>query len=108
MVHKYGGALVIGTADNELQLGEAEDNSGDPQRPFQISSYHDLLQFPQVPATGKDIPSGQRDISRPVVDAIIVPTFRSAQDAKCAVDLASQVRCELLLLYTDEFPPGLP
>jgi hypothetical protein len=44
----------------------------------------------------------------PVVDAIIVPTFRSAQQVKCAVDLASQVRCELLLLYTDDFPPGLP
>ena len=108
MVHKYGGALVIGTVDNDLQLSEAEDNSGDLPRPFQISSYNDLLQFPKAPATGKEIPSGERDISTPVVDAIIVPTIRSAEQAKCAVDLASQVRCELLLLYTDDFPPGLP
>ena len=108
MVHKYGGALVIETADNDLQSGEAEDNNGDPPRPFQISSYHDLLKSPQIPVTSKDIPSGERNISTPVVDAIIVPTIRSAQQAKCVVDLASQVRCELLLLYTDDFPPGLP
>jgi hypothetical protein len=66
-----------------------------------------LLKFPRIPAISKETPSGARDISTPVVDAIIVPTFRSAEQIRTAVELASQARCQLLLLYTDNFPPGL-
>jgi hypothetical protein len=98
---------VIKTLENDLQSGDT-DSAADPPRPFDISSYLDLLQSPGIPDTGKDIPSGKRNIFTPVVDAIIVPTFRSAEQIKNAVDLASQARCELLLLYTDEFPAGLP
>jgi hypothetical protein len=106
MVRRDGGALVTETVTKDVELGETEDG-GDLPRPFQISSYLDLLQSPDIPAAGKEIPSGERDISTPVVDAIIVPTFRSAEQIVCAVELASQARCELLLLYTDDFPPGL-
>jgi hypothetical protein len=107
MVHKYGGALVIETVAYNEQLRDGGRDE-DLLRPFEISSYLDLLQSPALPATGRDIASGKRKLSAPVVDAIIVPTFRSAEQIKCAVELASQARCELLLLYTDDFPPGLP
>jgi hypothetical protein len=107
MDRRDGGSLVIKTVDSDL-LSSDVDSDADPPRPFEISSYLDLLQFPKIPATGKEIPSGRRDISTPVVDAILVPTFRSAEQIKCAVDLASQARCELLLLYTDDFPSELP
>lgn len=107
MVPRDGGALVIEAVEYNVQFSDTDEN-GDLPRPFEISSYLDLLQFTNIPATGRDIPSGKRNISTPVVDAIIVPTFRSAEQIKCAVELASQARCELLLLYTDEFPPGLP
>lgn len=106
MVGWHGGALVIETVEHTMQLSSI-DGDGDLPRPFEISSYLDLLQFPRILTAGKDMASGKRDISTPVVDAIVVPTFRSAEQIKCAVDLASQARCELLLLYTDEFPPGL-
>lgn len=98
---------MIETVEYNVQLSSV-DGDGDLARPFGVSSYLDLLQFPQIPATGKDIPSGKRNVSIPVVDAIVVPTFRSAEQITCAVELASQARCELLLLYTDDFPTGLP
>jgi hypothetical protein len=107
MVPRDGGALVIEAVEYNVELSDT-DGDGDPPRPFEISSYLDLLQFPRVPPTGKDIPSGQRNISTPVVDAIIIPTFRSAEQIKYAADLATHARCELLLLYTDDFPPELP
>jgi hypothetical protein len=97
MVRRDGGTLVTA----------ATESSAGPPKPFRISSYLDLLQFPAIPATSKDTPSGARDTSIPVVDAILVPTFRSADQIRTAVELASQARCPLLLLYTDEFPPDL-
>jgi hypothetical protein len=91
---------------NNAQLPEA-DSDGEPPKPFQVASYSDLLQFPPIPGTSKDTPSGSRDISTSVVDAIIVPTFRSAEQISGAVELASRARCQLIVLYTDNFPPGL-
>jgi hypothetical protein len=97
------------TATREASVCSGEINcDGDPPRPFQIQSYADLLQFPDIPLGGKDTPSGTRDISIPFVDAIVVPTFRSAEQLSSAVELASRARCELLPLYTDNFPSGLP
>jgi hypothetical protein len=96
------------TATVELDsLLSNKDREGDPPRPFEIPSYASLLQFPAIPATSKNTPSGSRDISVPVVDAIVVPTFRSVEQIRTAVELASQARCQLLLLYTNHFPPGL-
>jgi hypothetical protein len=104
MVHRDGSALVTAGTEDDAQLS---DSDGDLPRPFEIQSYLKLLQFPETPPTGKDIPSGKRDISIPVVDAILVPTFRSAEQISSAVELASRARCELLTLHTDGFPPGL-
>lgn len=97
---------MTATTESSVFSGEIDSN-GDPPRPFQIQSYTDLLQFPEIPSSGKDTPSGRRDISVPVVDAVVVPTFRSAEQISSAVELASRARCELLPLYTDSFPPGL-
>lgn len=96
------------TATTEASASSGEiDSIGDRPRPFDIPSHDGLLRFPEIPATNKRTPSGARDISIPVVDAIIVPTFRSAEQVRTAVELASQARCRLLLLYTNEFPAGL-
>jgi hypothetical protein len=97
---------VTGTTEADTQSDDI-DSGGDRPRPFDIPSHESLLQFPLIPATSKQTPSGARDISIPVVDAILVPTFRSAEQIRTAVELASQARCRLLLLYTDEFPSGL-
>jgi hypothetical protein len=97
---------VTATMENDAHLiGKQGDE--DPPRPFQISSYLDLLQFPDIPDISKDIPSGARDVSVPVVDAIIIPTVRSAEQLSSAVELASRAGCQLLVLYTDRFPSGL-
>jgi hypothetical protein len=98
MVRRDGGTLVTA----------APESDADAPKPFQLQSYAKLLQFPEIPPAGKDLPSGKRDISIPVVDAILVPTFRSAGQLSSAVELASRARCELLSLHTDDFPHGLP
>lgn len=97
---------MTATMENDPQLG-GQPSDVDPPRPFQISSYQGLLQFPDIPTASKDTPSGARDISIPVVDAIIVPTIRSAEQVSYATELASQARCQLLLLYTDKLPSEL-
>jgi len=98
---------VTATMEDNAELSGKESDE-DPPRPFRISSYSGLLQFPEIPAIGKDTPSALRGLSAPVVDAIVVPTVRSAEQASCAVELASRARCQLLMLYTDSFPAGLP
>ncbi|HEY6310365.1 MAG TPA: hypothetical protein VIY52_06095 [Streptosporangiaceae bacterium] len=97
---------MTATTESSVCAGEI-DSDGDLPRPFEMQSYADLLRFPEIPPGSKDTPSGARNISVPVVDAIVVPTFRSAEQISSAVELASRARCELLPLYTDSFPPGL-
>ena len=43
----------------------------------------------------------------PLVDAIVVPTFRSAEDLRPAALLAAKARCHLIAIYTDSPPAGL-
>jgi len=88
------------------ELSEAESD-GDLPRPFQIRSYDHLLQFPEIPVSTIDIPSGKRTISEPLVDAIVVPTIRAAENLRAAVELAADARCHLILVYTDSPPDGL-
>ena len=95
------------TAENDLPSDEEADAPA-PPRPFQVQSYKHLLQFPEIPAGGKATPAGNRDITVPIVDAIIVPTVRSADQIVSAVGLAVGARCQLVTLYTRNFPPGLP
>lgn len=79
-----------------------------PLKPFQIRSHGNLLQFPAISHAHKDTPPGAQDISTPLVDAIVVPTFRPAEEIRYAAELASQARCQLLALYTNEVPLACP
>jgi hypothetical protein len=109
MVRRNRGTLVTNTME-DISRACDNDKEGDrePRSPFQVPSYADLLATPEIPASGKDKPSGKRDINVPVIDAIIVPTIRSAEQLSTAVDLAFQARCQLIALYTNSFPAGLP
>jgi len=92
--------------DDDSESGEA-DCDGELPRPFEARSYSDLLKFPQIPISAQNSPSGTRDVDVPVVDAIIIPTIRSPEQVSSAVELASRARCQLVTLYTDNFPAGL-
>jgi hypothetical protein len=83
------------------------ESDGELPRPFEIQSYDDLLQFPEIPESTIETPSGKREIAEPLVDAIVVPTIRSAQHLRPALQLAAQARCHLIAVYTDTPPPGL-
>jgi hypothetical protein len=50
---------------------------------------------------------GSRAITEPLVDAIVVPTTRTAEHLRPAVQLAANARCHLVVVYTDDPPPGL-
>jgi hypothetical protein len=83
------------------------ESGGEPQRPFHVQSYDGLLQFPDIPVSAIDTPSGMRAISEPLVDAIVVPTFRGAEHLRSAVQFAADTRCHLIVIYTDTPPPKL-
>jgi len=83
------------------------ESDGKLPGPFQIRSHDDLLQFPKIPASTIHIPSGKRVITEPIVDAIVVPTIRSAEYLRPAVQLAARARCRLIAVYTDSPPTGL-
>src|SRR5580693_4145636 len=63
--------------------------------PFHFLSHADLLCFPQL--SGKTQPS---EVASSVVDAIIVPTIREAGQLRPAVDLAAQLGCPLIAIYS--------
>jgi hypothetical protein len=75
---------------------------------FQIQSYDHLLQFPAIPERSIDAPSGNREFTEPLVDAIVVPTIRSAEHIYSAVQISSDARCHLIMVYTNRPPAGLP
>ena len=75
--------------------------------PFEIQSYDDLLQFPEIPESAIYTPSGNRAITEPLVDAIVVPTIRTAEHLHSAIKLAAYARCHLIAVYTDRPPAGL-
>jgi len=88
------------------ELCDAE-RDGELQEPFQIQSYEDLLQFPKTAVSAIDTPSGKRGIAEPIVDAIVVPTNRSAEHLCSAIKLAAAARCHLIAVYTDSPPAEL-
>ena len=98
---------MSGIVEGDLLSGEKADDV-EPSRPFQVQSYKHLLQFPEIPAGTKATPSGNRNTAVPIIDAIIVPTVRSADQITSAVELALGARCQLVTLYTRNLPPGLP
>lgn len=87
-------------------LSDAESDEGLP-RPFEIRSYKDLLQFPDIPVSTIFTPSGRRPITEPLVDAIVVPTIRSAEHLRPAVQFAADSGSHLIVVYTDEPPAEL-
>ena len=97
---------MIATLEDNAESRDA-DCDGEPPKPFQAQSYADLLKFPEIPVSTQNTPSGNRDITVPVIDAIVVPTIRSAEQVASAIELAARARCELVALYTDDFPAGL-
>lgn len=88
---------------------DEKESDGEPPKPdpFHVPSYKHLLQFPEILPATKTTPSGSRDVTVPIIDAIIVPTVRSAEQINAAVELALRARCQLVTLYTDSVPPGL-
>jgi hypothetical protein len=98
---------VAASVTTSTELCETESD-GDLPRPFQIQSYDDLLQFPEVPETSIDTPSGKRPIAEPLVDAIVIPTIRTAQHLRSAAQFAADTRCHLVIVYTDTLPAELP
>jgi hypothetical protein len=88
------------------ELCEAE-SAEDLPRPFQIQSYEGLLQFPDVPVSTIDTPSGKRPTTEPIIDAIVVPTIRTAENLRSAAQFAADARCHLIVVYTDHPPAGL-
>ena len=90
-----------------MESCEAESD-GELPNPFQKQSYEDLLRFPKVPVSTIETPSGKRPITEPIVDAIVVPTIRTAEHLYTAVKVAAYARCHLVAVYTDAPPAGLP
>ena len=96
------------TAKMKTSTGLCEvESGGQPPRPFHVQSYDALLQFPNIPVGAIDTPSGKRAITEPLVDAIVVPTIRTAEHLRSAVQFAADTRCHLIVIYTDSPPAGL-
>jgi hypothetical protein len=83
-------------------------NDGEHPNPFHIQSYLSLLRFPKIPASSIDAPSGKRDTTEPLVDAIVVPTIRTAEHLRPAIQFAADTGCHLIAVYTGSPPAGLP
>jgi hypothetical protein len=86
---------------------ESRDADREPPRPFQLESYAGLLHFPTIPNGARNKTAGSPGTATPVIDAIIVPTIRSSEHLTSAVELARSARCQLIVLYTHDFPSGL-
>jgi hypothetical protein len=78
------------------------DGREEPPRPFESELYPQLLRRPAVrPA------QDNTETPRPVIDAILVPTIRSAEQLRSAVKIAAKSGSHLVTLHTDRFPSGL-
>jgi hypothetical protein len=90
---------VTAMLDADAQLTAA---SGDRElpKPFRLKSFIHLLRFPEITYAAPGASSRS-------VDAIIVPTIRSPEQLRSAVRLAAEAQCQLIALYTNEFPAEL-
>jgi hypothetical protein len=84
------------------------ESDAEAPKPFEIKSYKDLLRFPDIPVSTIRTPSGKRSVTEPLVDAIIVPTIRTAEHLRSAIQFAAETRCHLIAIYTGSAPAGLP
>ncbi len=79
--------------------------------PFDLGSYPHLLRFPPLRPEGSRARGvtgyGGTGTASTVIDAIVVPTVRSAEQLRAAVKLAVDARCQLVTLHSHKFPSGL-
>jgi hypothetical protein len=74
----------------------------DLSKPFHYLSHTELLCSPRMSGrTPPALPSGS------AVEAIIVPTIRDASHLRSAVDLATQLGCPLIIIYSRRSPDEL-
>ena len=86
----------------DTMLGQAQsrdtdsdsDSDSDLSVPFHFLSHAELLCFPSVQRGALPVGAGS------VLDAIIVPTVREADQLRPAADLAAQLRCPLIAIYS--------
>jgi hypothetical protein len=108
-----------------LEADEQPAGDGDRERPrpFLVSSYADFLHSPAIASSTRSAggrTAGSRNTNQrsaasrkpggkahSAIDAIIVPTVRSAEQLRYAARLAADAHCQLVILYTDSFPAGL-
>ena len=94
VVRRDGTALVTGPMIGDVE-SQVMDSDRDLSFPFHFASHADLLCFP--PLSQRTHPA---EVSGSVVDAIIVPTIREAGQLRTAVDLAAQLGCPLIAIYS--------
>jgi hypothetical protein len=101
VVRRDRATLVTATIEDNAE-SYGDDGRGEPPRPFQSELYPRLLRRPALrPA------QGNTDTSRSVIDAIIVPTIRSAEQLSSAAKLAADSGSHLVTIHTDRFPSEL-
>jgi hypothetical protein len=99
------------------------DGAREHPQPFLVNSYADLLHSFAIASSTRSAggqTTGSRSTNRrsaasrnpggkahSAIDAIIVPTVRSAEQLRYAARLAADANCQLVILYTDSFPSGL-
>lgn len=94
VVQRDGTALVTDTMTGQAKSRDAQNDS-DLSFPFHFVSHADLLCFPFVSKRTKPA-----EVASSVVDAIIVPTIREAGQLRPAVELAAQLRCPVIAIYS--------
>jgi predicted nucleic acid-binding protein len=91
MVHRNWCALVTG-AMKGLSESQLLRDRVDLSQPFHFLSHEELLCFPPHQP---EAPTASQ-----AIDAIIVPTIRDADQLRSAADLAVQLRCLLIAVYS--------
>ena len=94
VVRRDGTALVTGPMIGDVE-SQVMDSDRDLSFPFHFASHADLLCFPPLSRITQP-----EEVSGSVVDAIIVPTIREAGQLRTAVDLAAQLGCPLIAIYS--------
>jgi hypothetical protein len=93
VVHRDGSALVTDTLTGRPKSRDTHSDT-DLSLPFHFLSHAELLCFPPVRSDALAVDAGS------AIDAIVVPTIREAGRLRPAADLAAQLRCPLIAIYS--------
>src|SRR5579872_4892350 len=101
---------MVGRGRSKLVTTAIEDNTEycgadareEPPRPFESELYPKLLR-----RSAARPEQDKTEAHRPAVDAILVPTIRSAEQLRSAVKIAAKSGSHLVTLHTDSFPSRL-